>query len=153
MNRLMIWVVLAVAAFASDAMAVYDASTGRWMQRDPIGYVDGMNLYAYVGSAPVKYIDSSGKAAHAPGGGRPNPEPLPRPYRHRIIVIHPDDANDIRPPNRLSFDNAHDVCILEDLNDLPGELDSLSYPGGTPLISISLVTASLGINIMVTMAY
>ena len=33
---------------------------GRFMQHDPLMYVDGMNLYAYVGNAPSKYIDSYG---------------------------------------------------------------------------------------------
>ena len=33
---------------------------GRWMQRDPLGYVDGVNLYSYVGSAPLCYMDPLG---------------------------------------------------------------------------------------------
>jgi len=38
---------------------------GRFLQRDPMGYVDGMNLYEYVGSGPVTYLDPPGKAAGA----------------------------------------------------------------------------------------
>ncbi len=33
---------------------------GRFMQKDPTGYIDGMNDYAYVGNSPVMYIDPSG---------------------------------------------------------------------------------------------
>jgi len=36
---------------------------GRWMQRDPLGYVDGLSLYAYVQSNPVIGNDPSGFVA------------------------------------------------------------------------------------------
>jgi RHS repeat-associated protein len=39
---------------------VYDADTGRWTRRDPLGYVDGMSLYEYVRSQPTQRIDSDG---------------------------------------------------------------------------------------------
>lgn len=42
------------------AQANYDYSTGRWLQRDPIGYDDGMNLYEYGASAPISYRDPFG---------------------------------------------------------------------------------------------
>ncbi len=33
---------------------------GRWLQRDPAGYVDGVSLVEYVGSAPMTWIDPLG---------------------------------------------------------------------------------------------
>jgi RHS repeat-associated protein len=39
---------------------VYSPTLGRWMQQDPMGYVDGMNLYAYVRSCPIGLRDPSG---------------------------------------------------------------------------------------------
>lgn len=38
----------------------YNPELGRWMQRDPIGYTGGKNLYGYVGESPLVWIDSYG---------------------------------------------------------------------------------------------
>ena len=38
----------------------YDASAGRFLNRDPIGYAGGVNLYAYTQSNPVNSIDFDG---------------------------------------------------------------------------------------------
>jgi RHS repeat-associated protein len=38
----------------------YDYETGRWYQRDPLGYVDGMGLYEYVRSMSHMAVDPFG---------------------------------------------------------------------------------------------
>ncbi len=38
----------------------YDPIHGRFLQRDPAGYVDGMNLYEYVRSRPTRWVDPGG---------------------------------------------------------------------------------------------
>ena len=44
----------------------YDASTGRWMSEDPIGFEGGgENLYEYVGNGPTNGVDPSGLANDA----------------------------------------------------------------------------------------
>jgi len=40
----------------------YHPTLGRWLTRDPLGYVDGMSLYEYVSSSPVAFSDPRGMA-------------------------------------------------------------------------------------------
>ncbi len=67
--RPLLWIVLVLAAFPQIVQArIYDPSTGRWIQRDPAGYVGGTNTYGYVGSSPVSWVDPLGlEAARAEG--------------------------------------------------------------------------------------
>ncbi len=49
----------------------YSPGLGRFLQRDPLGYYDSMNLFEYVGNSPLNYIDPYGEDIMRPG--MPNP--------------------------------------------------------------------------------
>jgi RHS repeat-associated protein len=53
----------------------YSPSTGRWLSRDPIDTDGGLNIYAFVGNNPMKYVDSDGRQLWGP----PFPDFRPKP--------------------------------------------------------------------------
>ncbi|MFM0079923.1 RHS repeat-associated core domain-containing protein [Paraburkholderia sediminicola] len=42
---------------------MYSPALGRFLQTDPVGTADDLNLYAYVGNNPVNYTDPTGEWA------------------------------------------------------------------------------------------
>jgi insecticidal toxin complex protein TccC len=40
----------------------YDPGLQRWINRDPIGEMGGLNLYGFVGNSPLIYVDPYGLA-------------------------------------------------------------------------------------------
>jgi RHS repeat-associated protein len=56
----------------------YDPLLGRWVNRDPIGYWGGANLYGYTSGMPTYFVDPSGLQREDwgwGGGGTPKPSP------------------------------------------------------------------------------
>jgi len=59
---------VAIALLAADAAAMYHPTLGRFLQRDPIGYVDGMGMYESVRSSPLVLLDPTGMQFAVPRG-------------------------------------------------------------------------------------
>lgn len=51
---------LLLTLLAAPATAMYSPRLGRFLQRDPIGYADGMSLYEYASSAALDTTDPEG---------------------------------------------------------------------------------------------
>ena len=69
----------AATGLVNFRMRWYDAETGRWLSKDPIGLSGGLNLYAFCGNDAMCRTDPSGLS------GLPVIMP--------IFVVDPEDAN------------------------------------------------------------
>ena len=80
---------------------VYDPTLGRWLSRDPIGEIGGVNLYAYVGNDPVNWSDPIGLQANT----LPSVGPLP--------LIVPPVAVPGSPENKEFVENISNILPNE----------------------------------------
>src|SRR5690606_37378686 len=130
-----LFTLLVLLGFAPVASAHYETTTGRWIERDPIGYANSMNLVEYVRSAPTAYSDPSGlKIQIDPdklGGG--NWDPKRRDGRGgfkaevywALRELCPEvtvDANGVIhvPPKQDKYEKTDNCGEKEDCTDRPG---------------------------------
>jgi hypothetical protein len=68
MNR---YNIITCAAFvAGVSLSVVTQAEARFLQSDPVGYKDDINMYAYVGNDPTDKVDPSGKAQTCTSDGQ-----------------------------------------------------------------------------------
>jgi RHS repeat-associated protein len=84
----------------------YDPQHGRWLQRDPIEYVDGMHLYEYGGSGPTAVVDPAGLDLQAT-----TPEAL-------------DSDEGGTPTDKPFAEKCNCACIIELARNVPGGISA-----------------------------
>ncbi|ETS87117.1 hypothetical protein PFICI_00945 [Pestalotiopsis fici W106-1] len=73
----------------------YASWLGRWTSPDPLGMVDGPNLYAYVSNEPVNYFDPGGTMRRASGGAPLPTAPTSAPNGINGRVAGPPNNNQV----------------------------------------------------------
>jgi uncharacterized protein RhaS with RHS repeats len=125
-------------------MRDYDPATGRYLQADPLGLVDGASVYGYARQNPGRYVDPRGEQCVSVGtdsNGNTLIECGPEP------VCWPGQDCGWRDPteNNRSYDECQDTCEMS-YNDLIGGLSGEvcavvialgAYCGGTIGASIT----------------
>jgi RHS repeat-associated protein len=76
-------------------MRDYDPTTGRYLQADPLGLVDGASVYGYALQNPGRYVDPTGEYALRSDDG----DPFDFDLDDAVIDVFDDDIFDGNPMN------------------------------------------------------
>jgi RHS repeat-associated protein len=109
----------------------YDASIGRYLQPDPLGFVDGPSVYAYARSSPGMEVDDFGGNSRRGGAG--NFTPMQQTY----ATIYQQLGNQIRQynPNYQEITSRNFNPGLEQIRQLTEELRRYESGGVGPNLS------------------
>jgi len=102
---------------------VFDTDLGRWTRRDPLGYVDGMNMFQYTLGAPLNSTDPSGLDRWV----------VDDPHPYVIVEIWSPDCRRVIGYYRIEFGQPISFWILTSVVAAPGQVAITPVPGpGAP---------------------
>lgn len=71
----------------------YHAQLGRFTSQDPIGYLGGFNLYAYVGGMPTRYVDPNGLIVYVVDGTTNTPASNTNAWQFHQLALAAGQSN------------------------------------------------------------
>ena len=108
----------------------YSPTLGRFLQRDPIGYADGMNMYQYAGSNAIGAIDPLGLQKDPPGYHGPVVR-QPRKQSGNPSSGAPPKRGPRKNPEKNKYNTDRTNCepadaMRREIEDLADEIDDLN---------------------------
>lgn len=109
----------------------YDASTGRFVSEDPLGFLGDVNLYRYVRNTPTNSLDPRGTrivSVFPPGGDSspvvlpPGPLPIISPF-----PLQPQPSLNIVAPPAPTPPIDDQGLISDDVEEMPGYLAKVAF--------------------------
>jgi len=92
---------------------VYDPGLGRWIERDPLRYVDYMNLFGFLTSSPVVYVDPSGLQS-SNGQTLPSDDPIQQPSAiNDLQKALRDKCHEFKDKECSDNECTYDKCLEE----------------------------------------